>query len=78
VDFGEIAAPGDANNISGANIAVDLTLYGQPASNGAPCGQIEGALTMPFPFDLVRERNNFGMVPSEGPYNGISAISKCF
>lgn len=78
VDFGNIGAPGGANNISGANIAVNLKLYGQAASNGSPCGQIEGALTMPFPFDLVRERNNFGMVPSEGPYNTISPINGCF
>ena len=77
VDFGSINAPGGANNISGSDIAVNLKLYGQPASDGSPCGQIEGALTAPFAFDLKRESNNFGMAPGSGPYNMTPSTSSC-
>ncbi|MFN3202830.1 MAG: hypothetical protein ACE366_30840 [Bradymonadia bacterium] len=60
IDFGQATVPGDGNAISGSPIVATLILNGRINDDRSMCGNFEGALIEPFPFDLVNEMNNFG------------------
>lgn len=49
----DVPLPGEANPVSGEDIAASITLIGSLAGAGTPCGQAEGMTTEPEPTSLA-------------------------
>ncbi len=52
-DLGDIAFPGEANPISGGNVAAHLILKGRIVSADLICGDVEGMVNQPVSFDAA-------------------------
>ncbi len=62
-DMGDIAFPGEANPISGGNVAAHLVLKGRIVSPDLLCGDVEGMVNQPVSFDAAGSTFAFSRVP---------------
>ena len=50
--FSDVVIPAEANSISGHELSLEFTMFGQLRSNGTICGQLSGALILPWTEQL--------------------------